>query len=262
LVVETYASIGVTRLSRWIFNCYLIHDGGDGRSVVVDAGLPSIVDDLFVAMSRLGLPPENVGAVVATHGHSDHVGGAAALARRLRCRVHLPSRTGGYLAGEDPRTPGPRAIARIWPALLDQPLDFTGLRGLAAGAQIAGYSNGRMRWRGDPPTADLIDGGPLPGAPAWKVLATPGHTDDSVAFYAESTRTLLSGDSVLCARGMAWCTPETVDDDLARATNARLRALEVDHLLPGHGRPVSAPDLLATAIAPTDRPGRLPTPGH
>ncbi len=29
LVVETMEQIGITRVSRWIFNCYLIHDGLD-----------------------------------------------------------------------------------------------------------------------------------------------------------------------------------------------------------------------------------------
>lgn len=89
LVVETNDRIGITRLSRWIFNCYLIHDGGDGRAIVVDAGLPSVVDDLLALLPRVGLSAGAVAAVVATHGHSDHVGGAAQLARRLGCGVHL-----------------------------------------------------------------------------------------------------------------------------------------------------------------------------
>ncbi|PRC44768.1 MBL fold metallo-hydrolase, partial [Mycobacterium sp. ITM-2017-0098] len=38
LVIEHYRDLGITRLSRWIFNCYLIH--GNDSCVVVDAGLP------------------------------------------------------------------------------------------------------------------------------------------------------------------------------------------------------------------------------
>ena len=83
LVVETMAEIGVTRVSRWIFNCYVIHDRGEGRPVIVDAGLPRLADDLPPVLADLTIDPAAVAAIVATHGHSDHVGGTSALSSRL-----------------------------------------------------------------------------------------------------------------------------------------------------------------------------------
>jgi len=41
VLVTDLTEVGVTVLSRWIFNCYLVHDGGDGRALIVDPGLPS-----------------------------------------------------------------------------------------------------------------------------------------------------------------------------------------------------------------------------
>jgi glyoxylase-like metal-dependent hydrolase (beta-lactamase superfamily II) len=254
LVVDTIDSIGVTRLSRWIFNCYVIHNGGAGQSVVVDAGLPSIVEDLPPVLHRLGIDTSNVAAVVATHAHSDHVGGAANLARLLGCAVHLPSRAATYLSGTKARSPGPREIAKIRPVYRDQPFDFRAAIGLASGAVTAGYAGGKMRWHGPLPVADLTDGATLPHSPEWQVIASPGHTDDSMSYHHAGSRVLLSGDAILCTKGMAWCTPEVVDRSAADATNARLVELGVDHLLPGHGRPVSGRDVIVTAVPATSRP--------
>ena len=256
LVVETHAAIGVTRLSRWIFNCYLVHDGGDGSPVVVDAGLPGLVDDLAPVLASLGLGVGDVGGVVATHGHSDHVAGAVALAARAGCPVHLPPRDRAYLHGEVPRTPGATSVARIWPSMLDQPFDVRGARQAAAGATVAGYgSGGRMRWPAPRAVDFLAVGEALPGAPAWLVLDAAGHTDDSVAFWHGATRTLLSGDAVLSVGGRAWMTPESVDGDASRRTAERLRSLDVDHLLPGHGRPVTGRGVTAQALGPDEGPG-------
>lgn len=234
LVVEVMHDLGITRISRWIFNCYVIHN--NGAPVVVDAGLPSVADDAAPTLDSLG---GQVRAVVATHGHSDHVGGAAQLAARYRAPVHLPAATMKYLDGEQPRTPSAGRVARIWPTLIDQPLDGLGVLGMVQGARSAGYGTAAgMRWAGPPPDDPLADGAPLPGAPGWTVLATPGHTDDSMAFWNPASRTLLSGDAVLTARGRAWHTPETVDDTAAQRTRERVQQLPVAHLLPGHGRTV------------------------
>ena len=44
LPVEHISDLGITRVSRWCFNCYLIE--GDSGPIVVDAGMPRVADDL------------------------------------------------------------------------------------------------------------------------------------------------------------------------------------------------------------------------
>jgi glyoxylase-like metal-dependent hydrolase (beta-lactamase superfamily II) len=238
LVIDHMPDLGITRVSRWIFNCYVLH--GDGGSVVVDAGLPHVARDLAAVFERLGGAPR---AVVATHGHSDHVAGAVELAARHSAPIWLPLTTLSYLDGAKPRTPTLAAAARIWPTYFDQPFDRVGLAGFVGGAWVAGYGTpAGMRWRGAAPEGGLADGEPLPGAPEWTVITASGHTDDSIALWNPLTRTLLSGDAVLTTRGKVWHTPEIVDAATAAATRRRLEELPVAHLLPGHGRPVHTDD--------------------
>jgi glyoxylase-like metal-dependent hydrolase (beta-lactamase superfamily II) len=236
LVIDDMPDLGITRLSRWVFNCYVVRSA-EG-AVVVDAGLPRVLRDLAPVLDRIG---GSLHAVVATHGHSDHVAGAAELAARHRAPIWLPAATLTYLDGAKPRTPTPGRAARIWPTLIDQPFDRVGAAGLLSGARVAGYGTpAGMRWTGPRPDGGLADGQQVPGAPEWTVVNAGGHTDDSIALWNPVTATLLSGDAVLTVRGKAWHTPEIVDNGIAAATRDRLEKLPVAHLLPGHGRPVHA----------------------
>ena len=67
-------------------NTYLLATGTHGRCVVIDPGLDS--DSLNQALSDADWVPE---AVLCTHGHFDHVGGAAELQTRYNVPVYLYS---------------------------------------------------------------------------------------------------------------------------------------------------------------------------
>ncbi|MFF2549524.1 MBL fold metallo-hydrolase [Nocardia sp. NPDC058058] len=234
LVVEHLPDCDITRISRWIFNCYVLH--GQSGQIVVDAGLPRIADDVAGVLDRA---PGPLLAIVATHGHTDHIAGAIELARRYRAPIFVPERTFDYLNGERPRTPSTRQLLRTTPLYLGQRFDAAALTAPLFGARIAGYGTSLgMRWSGPAPTGPLTPGQRLPGAPDWTILATPGHTDDSIAFWHPPTGTLLSGDAVLTRRGGVWHAPDVIDSLAAQRTTAQLRGLPVRWLLPGHGLPM------------------------
>ncbi len=245
--------MGIRHHAAWIFNGYVVEDGGEGAPFIIDAGLPRLVEPLTAELRALGAGPSDA-MVVATHGHTDHVGGIPGLVAQGTERVFLPAKVRDYLGGETPRGPGPKAVAAIGPVLSDQP--FSGGALLEALRGRTGFGLAGPFQFDAPITGYLEDGARVPGAPDWEVIATPGHTDCSIALYDAKTKTLASGDAVLSVDGRAWITPEITDRRLATHTESRLRALDVEHLLPGHGRPISGPDLMGRARAPEDAPPR------
>lgn len=77
---------GVWQVTAGVFssNCY-IHSAGGSTCVIVDPGLdPQGIDQ---QVGALGLTPA---AVLCTHGHFDHVGGASHFQDRYGIAVHLP----------------------------------------------------------------------------------------------------------------------------------------------------------------------------
>lgn len=253
-VVRHLPEIGITTISKWLFNCYVIHDGGAGRPVVVDLGMPSQVPEVAAALRAQGAELEDLAAAVATHGHADHVGGLPTLRAQARTEVHLPHGIDDMRCGRAAiRPPGLRKVAQILPVMASQPRDLSTLRELGATGKVIGWDGKGVRLPFEP-DGWLRDGDGLDALPGWEVLTTPGHSVDSTCLYHRGSKTLLSGDAVLSVEGRAWFTPEYVDGRAAVATEARLRELEVEHLLPGHGVAVHGPRVMDDALSFADRP--------
>jgi glyoxylase-like metal-dependent hydrolase (beta-lactamase superfamily II) len=242
----------VVRSSAWIFNCYGVV-GDDGAVILFDPGLPSTTHGALRVLDR---PEDRPLVLVATHAHADHVGGMPGLVldpagdddndNDNDVSTFLPDRCRQYLLGETPRTFGRDANVRFLPMLGQQPFSMSAIRELV-GVRAVGYGGTTERMQLPfTPSGYLADGSPVPHASDWNVIATPGHTDDSVAFHHPKSATLIAGDAVLTHDGEAWFNPEWVDAEAAATTEERLRALEVRHLLPGHGVPIEG-DVWRTA---------------
>jgi len=116
------------------------------------------------------------------------------------------------------------------------------------GGQAPGDPGGQAP--GDP-------GGQVPGLPGWQCLPTPGHTPGHVACYRPADGVLISGDALVTLRvnspvgllgrqglsGPPWYT--TWDRQAARDSVVAMARLEPTVLCPGHGTPVTGPQLAA-----------------
>jgi phosphoribosyl 1,2-cyclic phosphodiesterase len=70
--------------------------GSEGNGLLVEAGSTRVlidcgfgVRDTIARLSRLGVAPESVSAIIVTHEHSDHIGGVSAFAMRFGTPVWL-----------------------------------------------------------------------------------------------------------------------------------------------------------------------------
>lgn len=253
-MVSSLFGLPVGVASAWIFNCYVI-EAGNGL-VLVDPGLPIVADRAIeLVQSGFDRRPSDIVAVACTHGHPDHVGGVSTIARQSSAPIHLPDRCRAYLGGETPRTfPLVESSVRFMAVYREQPFSFEAVREFAKLGRSIGFGGPPELTLDFEPSGYLEDGSPLPGAPGWRIIHAPGHTDDSTCFYHADTATLISGDAVVTQDHRAWFNPEYVDLTVAEETEERLRSLEVRRLLPGHGRPIEAADVWATARRPTDGP--------
>ena len=213
--VASPARPSLERIDLGIVAAYLLRDAG---VVLVDTGLPGQERQIERALARAGVRPGRLDAIVATHVHSDHVGGAAALAGKFGAPLLLSH--GGAVQAPRGRNalgrftnPARRALARL---------------GLPAG-------------RFPPFEADVVlgDGERLDrfGVPA-TVLSTPGHTDHDLSLLLDDG-TLLAGD-LLGGHALLRDRPVLpfvlADDEVWRASLARVAALPVRTAHPGHGR--------------------------
>jgi hydroxyacylglutathione hydrolase len=177
-------------------NCYVIGDGETGA--IVDPGDEAA--RIALAVEQTGL---EVGQILLTHAHIDHVGAVAALADEYACPVLMH-------AEAEP--------------MLEQ---------LPTQAMMMGLRFGKVpdvdRQIEDDETLEV-------GGLKLKSLYTPGHAPGHLAFYVEDEGVVLAGDALFA--GSVGRTDLFGGDMevLLRSINERLLALpDETRVYPGHG---------------------------
>ena len=236
--IQTY------RFNPFRENCYILWDEA-GDCVIVDPGCyeDSEVEALEEFISSGGLSPK---AVWLTHGHFDHIFGVAALSRKYSIPVYLSPEDGITVRSNNDLTLGfglrrPDMSFETRELIDGQILRFA-LRQAQDGAQddkdvILNDRGVILNDRG----VILNDRGVILNdseeSPAFRVIATPGHTPGCVCFYNEADGILLSGDT-LFAGSIGRTDVEGGDyDKEITSIMERLMTLPGDvEVFPGHGR--------------------------
>jgi hydroxyacylglutathione hydrolase len=139
-------------------NCYIIGDEESGTGAVIDPGDEAA--RIAMAVEQTGL---EVGSIIVTHAHIDHVGAVAALVDEYACPVLMHAEA--------------------------EPM----LNQLPTQAMMMGLRFGKV------PTVDryIDDGETLEvGGLRLRSLYTPGHAPGHLAFYIEDEGLVLSGDAL------------------------------------------------------------------
>jgi glyoxylase-like metal-dependent hydrolase (beta-lactamase superfamily II) len=222
-------------------NCYLIEDE---PLTLVDTGPNSgkSLDELERALAGHGRTIEELGLIVITHQHMDHLGLLEVLVRRSGAEVAAFHELTGYLANFSASAAADDQFAQSIMRLHGVPEDLATVLGAVGSAFRAFGSSARV-------TRPLRDGETLALRDRrFRVLHRPGHSPSDTIFFDEERLMLLGGDHLLARissnplisrplTGDGDSRPPALIDymDSMRAT----RDLPIALVLPGHGDPIT-----------------------
>jgi glyoxylase-like metal-dependent hydrolase (beta-lactamase superfamily II) len=209
---------------------------GSEQLVIVDVGSACDVPGLDRVARWLEKP---VGLILLTHLHFDHIMGADFAARHFDAPIAMSAIAAHHVEhGESLRSIQRWGMPHFWTTWLWQGAPPLAGRDLRHGLDFGfPWSRNRFRSRVGP---TLDDGSPVPFAEGWRALLTPGHSDDALCLYSEAARILIAGDTVRNFLGGEWNPLYTSRRDY-EATIARLAAIPVRLVLPGHGPAIMIP---------------------
>jgi len=181
-------------------NTYLI----DGPTrILIDPGHISLFDHVHKELNELGLTLDDIGLVIGTHAHPDHLE-AAELFKEKPALVALHNKDWRFLKSMDnsPKTPLSLNTQSIAPAFFLKEGDIS----------ISGF--------------DFL------------VLHTPGHSPGSVSIYWPDQKMLFTGDLVFKG-GLGRTDLPGGNGTKLKESIKRLAGLDAEWLLPGHGDIIS-----------------------
>jgi glyoxylase-like metal-dependent hydrolase (beta-lactamase superfamily II) len=225
---------GVPHGNAWAIE----HDGG---VVMFDTGIGGKGKlrqlDLALAQAGEGFGVEDVRLVVCTHSHTDHYGLAGAICERAGCELWMhPNWEHVRLLADDPE------------AALEARIEVA----RQSGVSPAALERYRERRSDEETGIDILkepDRDLVPGVEVetdlgtWQVEETPGHAPSHVVLHQPERRLLISGDHLLGRTVLFFDyghSPDPVGEFCASLS--RVEPLEVDLVLPGHGRTFRDPE--------------------
>ena len=167
------------------------------QTVLIDPGLGNYLGLLLKEMQEDGIAPKEVDVIAITHLHPDHCDATAALKDVSGAKVAVHSSQWEYrdmLLEEASRVLGIEAKKFEVDFVFEDSLEHTELR----------------------------------------IQHTPGHSPESVCFYAVDKKTLISGDLVFDKGIGRTDLPFGNNEELINSINT-ISTLDTELLLPGHG---------------------------
>jgi glyoxylase-like metal-dependent hydrolase (beta-lactamase superfamily II) len=227
-------------------NCYLIEDE---PLTLLDTGPNSgkSLDELEQALAAHGHAVEDLGLIVISHQHMDHLGLLEILARRSGADVAALHLLAPYLQDFAENAAADDAFAQRIMLRHGVPADLSTVLGAVGAAFRAFGSRGHV-------TRQLQDGGRLRlRNRELEVMHRPGHSPSDTVFWDEERGILFAADHLLAHISSNALVSRPLLDDGARRDDdpdpqplrtyirsmEATRRLPVELVLPGHGEPIT-----------------------
>ncbi|MGB3715539.1 MAG: MBL fold metallo-hydrolase [Candidatus Promineifilaceae bacterium] len=215
--------IKIDRIILGITSCYLVRHEG---AILIDAGNSNQEKKFERVMDRLGVRPDEIQLILATHGHMDHIGSAAQIREITGAPIAIHQADRDWLeTGTIEMPPGVSRWGRMMASMFRPALSF---------------------FRFQPVAADIVFGDDefsleefgIPG----KVFPTPGHSPGSVSVVLE-TNDAFVGDQAM--NGLPFRLrpglPILADDiQMVKASWRKILKMDLKNIYPGHGKPFPA----------------------
>ncbi|MGW9019719.1 MBL fold metallo-hydrolase [Priestia megaterium] len=190
------------------FHGYIIHPTllwDQEMAVLIDAGFPGQMEDLRVAMDKVGVSFDKLRVIILTHQDIDHIGSLPEIVQECEnhIKVYAHALDKPYIQGD-------------LPLLKDENLE-------------------------NPPKSKvddtLKDGQELPYCGGIRIIHTPGHTPGHISLYLKQSKTLIAGDSMYSVNGIieGIHVPTVLDIKEARFSLKKYLDLDIESVVCYHG---------------------------
>lgn len=218
-------------------NTYLINEE---RLIVVDPGSVLNAQLLLSYLQRfLHRKPQDIDLIVLTYLHPDHTAGADALRKATGAPIAACNAArhiaGGVAGGVGTGVTGVSQFA-------GQMFSQARLPGVLHHLDLFAPAYERQSQLVDMWLEDVSG---LPNHLDWRVIASPGHTPESLCLYNPFSYELLCGDTLITLDGGTALVRGGANRRQLQQTMQTLESLKVYYLYPGHGRPILSMRALA-----------------